>query len=332
MSGFGPRPSAGPLSISPLRGGIGLQTSRQFSSGGARVFDNLIVNAPLALRLAGDEVENKSKLLRKPKASIRRANPTSARRTGAAFTGAQLQRNAFDFAIHRQTATNQNSESEKVEEASEYSEYFLYPTLPLPSTFTPALTTIIRIRLIDSLYDALGGRHPSSSPSSNGPRLFDQSFFLDATTALEYEHRRYLQAKTLLRVLWQTGVLDETTQLDLSSNPAFWTITVTGRRKEELEKVLRESAGFGWHNWCSIEPAEAEQAERGLDWSQVRSTQDWTSGEEQSEVVLSLPPTTLDESRVMEGECEVGSENLISLPSDLSSSDDGGLSDSREWI
>lgn len=294
----------------------------------------------------------------KTKASIRRANPTSARRTGAAFTDVKLPRNAFGFATHRKTTTNQKSESKKVKEeskseATEYSDYFLYPTLSLPSTSTSAFcTTTIRIRLIDSLYDALGGRNPSPSalPFSNdgygGPRLFDQSFFLDATTALEYEHRRYLQAKTLLRVMWQTGVMDENTELDLSSDPAFWTIRVRGWAKGELENVLKDSVRFGWENWCCIEQegAEGEEGERGLDWSQLHPRGDWMteSGEiveDQGEIegLLSLPPTpTLSSGSRLEveseGESEVGSENLMSLPSDLSvSSDDAGLDDSREW-
>ncbi|KAJ1017843.1 hypothetical protein NDA16_005159 [Ustilago loliicola] len=195
LSGFGPRPSAGQLSLSPLRGGVGLQTSRKFSSGSARVFDNLIVNAPLALRLAGDELEDKSKLLRKPKASIRRATPTSARRTGTRFTSAKLPQNALSFATNHCRQAIPQETTKVVEEQSdcgvesEYSEYFHYPSLPLCSTtFNSSSTgaTVIRIRLINPLYDALGGRDPSPSTYAYGPRLFDTAFMLDAATALEF--------------------------------------------------------------------------------------------------------------------------------------------------
>ncbi|SOV03481.1 uncharacterized protein UDID_06699 [Ustilago sp. UG-2017a] len=353
LSGLGPRPSAGQLSLSPLRGGVGLQTSRKFSSGGARVFDNLVVNAPLALRLVGDELEEKSKLARrKPSATVRRAGPVSARRTGAAFTGAKLAKNAFSFANQQkqQQAIPQSKVVEadygKSEVPSEYSEYFQYPSLTIHNSTLASVssTTVIRIRLIHPLYDALGGRDPSPSTLAYGPRLFDQAFLLDASTALEYEHKRYLQAKTLLRVLWQSGVLtEENGELDLASDPAYWTISVRGRGREEVERVLRRAVQFDFAAWCSIgsEGGEEERA-GGLDWSYLHPgttrSEGWltptTSRIERGEEVFSLPstPTLSSGEEVGQGEAEVGSDELMSLPSDVSFSSGAGLSDSREWL
>ncbi|EPQ27798.1 uncharacterized protein PFL1_04543 [Pseudozyma flocculosa PF-1] len=85
-TGFGPRAPLVPRSPTY---GAGLQTARNFSSGG-RVFDNLIVNAPLAVRLAGNELDEKRKMAK--------ASPARGpRRTAAAITHKQREAQAMDL-------------------------------------------------------------------------------------------------------------------------------------------------------------------------------------------------------------------------------------------
>ncbi|SPO31139.1 uncharacterized protein UTRI_05214_B [Ustilago trichophora] len=356
LSGIGPRPAAGQLTLSPLRGGMGLQSARKFSSGGARVFDNLIVNAPLALRLAGDEVEEKAKLAsRKPMTSRRLVHVTGARRTGATFTSAKLPLNAFAFATSVKRPQQQSTASIAEESiksdlnTNDLSEYFQFPQLPLTSP--TACDTVISIRLVDPLFVALGGRDPTPPSHASCPRLFDEAFLFDANTALEYEHRRYLRAKALLRVLWDSGLVkgEHEGEMDLFSDPAMWTVRIIGREPGEVRRTLRASLAFEWEPWCTISPLsnpEENNSQLGdpshvdpSSPSQV-STRSILPIEEAWED-MSSPLSTNDGEWMLEAEGErdslVESEDLMSLPSDMGlSSDDGDLAsslyDSRDWL
>ncbi len=362
LSGIGARPSFGQLSLSPLRGGVGLQSARKFSSGGSRVFDNLIVNAPLALRLAGDEVEDKAKMARRKALSPRRVVPPSAgpRRTGVAFSGSGLPKNAFAFATSRKMAPSAYEESEvssvvaasQKDFESELSTYFQFPTLSLPSSPSQH-GTVLTIRMTDGLFDALGGRHPSPPSHPTAPRLFDQAFLYDANTALDYEDKRNLQAKALLRVLWESGMLKgDDGEMDLSY-PAFWIVTITGVAKEELQEVLERELSFEFHSWCTINAiqdgvSEGFSADASMySESSVASSVSFIGeGATQAEGASisgfeDISPPESDSTG--EGEAmrsPVTSEDLMSLPSSLTFSSVGGgdtwesreLYDSREWL
>ncbi|CBQ69084.1 conserved hypothetical protein [Sporisorium reilianum SRZ2] len=300
LSGLGARPAARTLGLSPLRGGVGLQTARKFSSGGARVFDNLIVNAPLALRLAGDEVEDKAKLVKRLPASTRRTLTAAAgaRRTGSTFSSAALPRNALLFATrHTQTSTTTVTSSTASDSEADFDLYFQFPELALP---TPQ--TIVTLRLIDALHDALGGRAPSAASNPHHPRLFDAAFLLDARTALAYEHRRYLRAKAVLRVLWGAGVVEE---MDVADE-GVWTVRVRGGA-EEVREMVSGRVGFDVEAWCAFEGMQGE--EEGWEASQSGHG----SFEHVSTPELSSVRSTGDEVSLDEAE-------LISLPESASSS------------
>lgn len=284
------------------------------------MLDNLIANAPLALRLVGDEVQEKAKLASRAKAVSPRVIP-GPRRTGAAMGGAKLQKQAFEFARNqRPIASAEGSETE-----SDCSEYFQFPQLLIPSS--PVLhstagrveTVVVTIRLIDPLYDALGGREPSPPIDSSDPRIFDSAFLLDAQAALEYEHTRHLRARAIRLRLSETNRI---THIDVTSDPAFWTFELEGTSATEVESRLREDCEFEWQSWCHIE-------ERVLDPSSI------------------LPPGARSPDSPMSsaGEGEggemveslVGSDELMSLPSEISMSTiEGELSsdlyDSRHWM
>ncbi|KAJ9475013.1 hypothetical protein PHBOTO_004905 [Pseudozyma hubeiensis] len=309
LSGIGARPAAGSLTISPLKGGVGLQTARKFSSGGARVFDNLIVNAPLALRLAGDEVEDKVKMARKqPIGGARRTASASktfgARRTAGTFSGDKLAKNALLFATtgkHTAEPISSTSSCSSVapssisETPAQLDLYFQFPQLDLPATTTNSTTTLVTIRLIDPLYLALGGRHPSPPTKSSNPRLFDSAFLHDATTALEYEHRRYLKAKVVLKVLWDTGLVEE---------------------------VVRSGVEFDVDGWCTFEE-EGRERTGGLDLSYVHEE----AGSSQSDRATTPSLHSMGE---LVAQQSVSSDELISLPSLVSAdSNESVLYDSR---
>ena len=242
LSGLGCRPAAGPLAVSPVRGAVGFQTARKFSSGGARVFDNLIVNAPLALRLVGDEVEDKAKLSRKKAVSSRRGSAgLSARRTGSTFSGAKLPENALSFACKQRSATTA-TRSTHSSVPTDLDLYFHFPQLPHPS-HAYAYDTVVSMRLVDPLHTELGGRAPSSS---DGSRLFDSALLLDVQTAFEYEQVRYLRAKAILRVLWSVG-LDH-----VQLGQERWIVTVKGVRADELMQLLKSEVMFDFDAWCSF--------------------------------------------------------------------------------
>ncbi|SJX64723.1 uncharacterized protein SRS1_15540 [Sporisorium reilianum f. sp. reilianum] len=298
LSGLGARPAARTLGLSPLRGGVGLQTARKFSSGGARVFDNLIVNAPLALRLAGDEVEDKAKLAKRLPASTRRTLTAAAgaRRTGSTFSSAALPRNALLFATSQKSATSASCSTASDSEA-DFDLYFQFPELALPTPHT-----VVTLRLIDALHDALGGRAPSAASNPHHPRLFDAAFLLDARTALAYEHRRYLRAKAVLRVLWDAGVVEE---MDVADE-GVWTVRVRGGA-EEVRQMVSGGVGFDVEAWCAVEGVQGE--EEG--WEASQSGQG--SFEHVSTPELSSVRSTGDEVSLDEAE-------LISLPESASSS------------
>ncbi|CDR88911.1 uncharacterized protein SPSC_05743 [Sporisorium scitamineum] len=310
-SGIGARPAAGQLCVSPLRGGVGLQTARKFSSGGARVFDNLIVNAPLALRLTSDEVQEKAKLVKKQPVSTRRTlTATGARRTGSTFSASKLPHTALLFATRHteQESAASSCKSAPESEAGDFDLYFQFPQLTLPAASTAEC--VVTIRLIDPLYDALGGRHPTEPAV---PRLFDRAFLLDAQTALEYEHRRYLRAKTVLRVLWDAGIVEE---MDVTDD-AVWAVKVRGLAAEEVRKRVRDEVGFAFDSWCRFERVGREEEEGGLDLSFVEEDELLS---QDVEYEVSTPELT--SLRLTSGdEVSVGEGDLISLPeSDASSS------------
>ncbi|KAN0064286.1 hypothetical protein ACQY0O_002417 [Thecaphora frezii] len=85
--GMGPRAPAIPRS--PLHG-AGLQTARNFSSDG-RVFDNVVFNAPLALRLAANELDDKRSMA-KPAPAVR-----GPRRSAAVITHKQREAQAMEL-------------------------------------------------------------------------------------------------------------------------------------------------------------------------------------------------------------------------------------------
>ncbi|GAC93219.1 hypothetical protein PHSY_000782 [Pseudozyma hubeiensis SY62] len=336
LSGIGARPAAGSLAISPLRGGVGLQTARKFSSGGARVFDNLIVNAPLALRLAGDEVEDKVKMARKqPIGSARRTASASktigARRTAGTFSGDKLAKKALLFATkakHTVEQTNTTSLScssvtttSDSETPAQLDLYFQFPQLDLPTTIT-STTTLVTIRLIDPLFLALGGRHPSAPTNSSNPRLFDSAFLHDATTALEYEHRRYLKAKAVLKVLWDAGLVKD---VDMEGEEGTWTVMVRGKRRD-VEEVVRSRVDFGIDGWCVFEE-ESRERTGGLDLSYVHED---LEGSSQFDRVTT--PTLSSTEQVVALQHSVSSDELISLPSLVSDSHDSLLYDSRSQL
>lgn len=351
LSGFGPRPAAGQLALSPLRGGLGLQSTRKFSSGGARVFDNLIVNAPLALRLAGDEVEDKAKLAsRKPMTPRRVVRAAGARRTGATFTSAKLPLNAFEFATSAKRPQQQQQSTTSIAEESiksdlntnDLSEYFQFPQLPLTSP--SACDTVISIRLVDPLFVALGGRDPTPPPNALGPRLFDEAFLLDANTALEYEHRRYLRAKALLRVLWDSGLVkgEHEDEMDLFSDPAMWTVKIVGREPGQVRRALRTRLAFEWESWCTISHlsnTEHHNSQSGMVLSYIdpsspsqlsSRTQSPFASEEELQVMS--PPLSLEGEWVVEREERVESDDLMSLPSSSDLGSDHAVFDSRGWL
>nr|CDI55153.1 putative protein [Melanopsichium pennsylvanicum 4] len=343
LSGYGSRPSAGQLTLSPLKGGMGLQSARKFSSGGARVFDNLIVNAPLALRLASDELDDKAKLARRK--SITTSRQISARRTGASFAGKNLAKKAFVFAT---TATKHHfqptpsislspssvvTKESLVVEEEEHLTYFQFPQISLPifGSSTASCETLVTIRLIDPLHVALGSREPTPPTQvAVGPRLFDEAFLHDANTVLEYEHRRYLRAKAILRVLRDANLLHD---MDLSSDPAVWTVLVKGRGEVEVKTLLDSEVGFEWRSWCNVECLSSETEDSSSE-----------SGGGGLDLSVAQPPSLIRDSRnagasasmrtgeedgfeylnpslsAMSGECagmsSVESEDLISLPDD----------------
>lgn len=336
LSGIGARPAAGSLAISPLKGGVGLQTARKFSSGGARVFDNLIVNAPLALRLAGGEAEDKVKMARKqPIGGGRRTASASktfgARRTAGTFSGDKLAKNALLFAtIGNHTAEPTISTTPSCssvagassETPAQLDLYFQFPQLDLPTTTTTSTTTLVTIRLIDPLYFALGGRHPSAPTNPSDPRLFDSAFLHDATTALEYEHRRYLKAKAVLKVLWDAGLVRD---IDLEGEDGTWAVMVRGERGE-VEEVVRGGVEFDVDGWCVFEE-ESRERTGGLDLSYVHEN----AGSSQFDRVTT--PTLSSTEEVVALQHSVSSDELISLPSlVLSDSQDSVLYDSRSEL
>lgn len=297
------------------------------------MFDNLIVNAPLVLRLAGDEAREKAFAGRKPTPRRAVANP---RRTGATFSSTKLPRNALLFATKpRQAQMEEEGESEAGN--SELSDYFQFPQLPIPTSLPRAeatCDTVITIRLIDSLFEALGGREPY--PPAHDPRLFDSAFLLDANTALEHEHRREMRARAILRALWDTGFITGESEMDLDE--AVWTVVVRGMEAKEVEEVLRERCGFAFGGWCSFEQIHRGSDVDGLDLSyvdQMQGSPDLGLGLGE----FSSPELTPEESVGSRGSAvsEVGSEGMMSLPSSLAWSDDGeeesfdSLYDSRDW-
>lgn len=326
LSGLGPRPSCGPLALSPLKGGMGLQTARQFSSGGARVFDNLIVNAPLALRLVGDEVEAKAKVAAQ-KRNVHSHNASASasmgpRRTGSTFSGANLARNALRFATHKNQHPTQRIPSDCEAAASvgetheanegdwhaELSTYFEFPTLALASAACE--TVVVRIRLIDPLYVALGGRDPTPATDDAEARIFDRAFWLDATTALEYEHRRYLRAKALLRALW-TSHSAHIGRLDLSSD-AVWTVTLTGPTPDEVWAILNAQCAFPFDQWCTIDHTSETHTPLDAELSATHPVAD-VDAHSDSDLQREPEPDWASQSAST-------SDLLMSLPSLLSSS------------
>ncbi|GAC77711.1 hypothetical protein PANT_27d00084 [Moesziomyces antarcticus T-34] len=299
LSGIGARPSGGQLALSPLRGGVGLQSARQFSSGGARVFDNLVVNAPLALRLAADEMNGKAKLARRPLATTPRrlgAAP-NPRRTGTTFSTAKLARNAAVFAATPRSVPSIPSvpsvpSARSVVEScpsvvgdEEPAEMGMYFRMPLPDA---EVGTVVRMRLIDPLYDALGGRDPA--PGLQG-RLFDRAFLHDACTALQYEHARYMQAKALLRVLWSSGLMDGA-QMDME-DPAMWVVHIPGARPDDVRRAMG-AVEFGWTAWCEVEE-RAEGLDLSCAWEAESEHSDTKASEEEAFELLDL---SLPESSV----------------------------------
>ncbi|KAF6766971.1 hypothetical protein PSEUBRA_001602 [Kalmanozyma brasiliensis GHG001] len=338
LSGLGARPCAGPLTLSPLRGGVGLQTTRQFSSGGARVFDNLIVNAPLALRLVGGEVDHKARRGKRAPLAPARA---SARRTGGMFSGANLQRNALRFATNKaqrvveKPAVSVCESFPSTQSEADFEGYFHFPQLPLESG------TLVCIRLIDPLHVALGGREPT--PPTNDPRLFDAAFLLDAQTALEHEHRRYLQAKAVLRVLWGEGWVVESMEL----GEEVWSMIVIGRAPDEVREVLGRCVGFDFDEWCTFTSSDDEGRkvrQGGLDWSAVHVGQGssfglstpLSSAEQMSTPALSsleqVSTPSLSSLEEVEEESSPAASLLMSLPSSTGQSGVGSeLYDSRSF-
>ncbi|TKY88979.1 hypothetical protein EX895_002220 [Sporisorium graminicola] len=334
LSGLGARPAAGQLGLSTVRGGVGLQTARKFSSGGARVFDNLIVNAPLALRLMGDEVEDKAKLAKRQSAvSTRRSLTASAgaRRTGATFGAANLPRNALLFATRetapeKSGASSSKSASAPESETAEFDLYFQFPQLILPSPAAAAAACVVTIRLIDPLYDALGGRPPTEPTNAAHPRLFDQAFLLDAQTALEYEHRRYLRAKAVLRVLWDAGLAEE---VDLADD-AVWTVRVRGMAPDEVRDRVRRGVGFAFDAWCRFDTVGQEDGEDGQSVGLDLSIASVSSASESFAQLLSTPQLSSLEPTLEDA--SVADVDVISLPDSgalSSSSASSSLFDSR---
>ncbi|PWY98020.1 hypothetical protein BCV70DRAFT_194051 [Testicularia cyperi] len=266
-SGLGSRPACGPLTLSPLRGGTGLQTARQFSSGGARIFDNLVVNAPLALRLAADQADEKANLSQRKPAMRRRAvagvSASGPRRTGATFSSANLARNAAKFAATNKAGQRASAkqghcftaaEKQKAVE-TDLSTYFHLPTIDIEHPTTSAVETIItlKIRLSDPLHTRLGGRSPTGAHlTRGGPSLFDAEFVLDAQQALEHEHLRYLQAKAVLRVLWDNDLVRQDTEMDLFSDPTTWTVVLNNVPAKRLLSLLDASLEFDFRPWLRI--------------------------------------------------------------------------------
>lgn len=311
LSGIGTRPAAGRLALSPLRGGVGLQSARKFSSGGARVFDNLIVHAPLAMRLAGDEVQDKLRLAgRQP---VRARTIASAfkspgpRRTGAMFSSEKLAGNAFLFAANKGKTVQEvdvtSCESTTLSDSESQCEldlYFQFPQLELACTST---RTTVTLRLIDPLYVALGGREPSP-PMSTNPRLFDSAFLVDANTALEYEHRRYVRAKAVLRVLWNADLVED---MDLDGDPAVWTVKARGAAGM-VEQTLREHVQFEFQDWCTFvdDAHERDQWDQWDQWNVEADDESASSSQFDLESTSSL-------SSVRVPTCELLDE-VISLP------------------
>ncbi|GAK66422.1 uncharacterized protein PAN0_013d4644 [Moesziomyces antarcticus] len=293
LSGIGARPAGGQLALSPLRGGVGLQSARQFSSGGARVFDNLVVNAPLALRLAADEIDDKAKLARRPPATPRRLGAApNPRRTGTTFSTAKLARNAAVFAATPRSIPSAPSARSVAESCpsvmgdEEPAEMGMYFRMPPPNA---EVGTVVRMRLIDPLYDALGGRDPA--PGLQG-RLFDRAFLHDACTALQYEHARYMHAKALLRVLWTQDLLDGA-RIDME-DPAMWIVHIPNACPGDVRSAMG-GVEFGWTAWCDVEGWG-----EGLDWScawgaESEHSYTQTSQEDDFEMLdLSLPVSSAE--------------------------------------
>lgn len=275
-SGLGARPAFGSLALSPTRGGLGLQTARNFSSGGARIFDNLVVNAPLALRLASDEVEQKSKLLARPHARRprSRAIPADARVAAKDASSTLLLNKVIRTAAPASVATTEAildndhdisvpsrfAQKQKAIE-TDLNTYFELPSLCLPSSLES--TVVLTIRLVDPLYEALGGRDPlpfDVSRGGYGATLFDAPFSLDLSTVLANEHRRYMQAKAVLRVLYDHGLLsNRADSMDLFSHPEQWSISVSGVTASAVRHILDAEVAFEYRPWISFDSEDDDE-------------------------------------------------------------------------
>lgn len=305
-SGLGARPAFGSLAISPMRGGLGLQSARNFSSGGARIFDNLIVNAPLALRLAGDEAEQKAKLLaRAPTRSPRRATPAGPRRTGATFSTANLARNALRFAtqqahkpasvatteaILEQTDGSRYTATEKQKAIStDLDTYFELPALPCEP-----VSATMTIRLTDPLYEALGGRDPlpfDITRAEFGATLFDAPLHMDVSAVVEHEHVRYMQAKALLRVLWAHNLLGPHGSMDLFSDPERWHVSLAGITPAAVRAVLDANLTFDYRSWVLFEGESNVSSRQGsLASTPLNSSPPSTSESDTSFILDASPP------------------------------------------
>lgn len=253
----------GPAYVPSMRHGAGLQSARSFSSGpqGARLFETLVTNAPLALRAVGCEVEDQwSHKWTAQRAWSAFAHSLNVHRfgielDGSLYTPVKRADVAQAKALEKSAATAAayEDETKNTLTVSQYDLEHLFPVAPSKQ---------MRRRVVTTLYVPL---EPDIPPWPNGPawRAVDVSGrILDPEVrerlCLIHEaycdhKRRIVRLEWLLREhhLWPTHLnVDALLSEAEPSHPLALQIEFDGWTKARVCDLLQRRLGS--YDWCTL--------------------------------------------------------------------------------
>ncbi|PWN23050.1 hypothetical protein BCV69DRAFT_297009 [Microstroma glucosiphilum] len=232
----------------------GLQTARNFSSGGPTLAQ-VITNAPLALRAAGDELSDESKKSRRAPSAVTatKARSMGPRRSGA-FGEQQRQKFAFRLAETRNTPdsaqkaarvprTAAAGPSVQVPERQQEQDFdFYFPEAPAPEPLCESekiITTIV-VPVDPDIAGLIQGPHPATpegSPSLLGDGLWD-----------DVQRRTDAYQKHRLRLVSVFRLLDELMGVPpyLRDRQRSFHATCSAVREEDLEYMPETVHNVGY--------------------------------------------------------------------------------------
>lgn len=264
----------GPSLAPSMRHGPGLQTARSFSSGpqGARLFENMITNAPLALRAAGCDLDKDWNR------KATHATPAFAYAMKAQRWGLQCSQRALDMAAASANAAMgawheepKAAVPERIQTVEEYtpSAYDLDLLFPMPVTSRPSskLITTMHVPLEPDISNILE-RDQAVETYASLEDSWTASGMLDTTVrerlhAIHAAYSAHEQRLTALeqvlrgRGIWPSD-LDVSAMLTSSSlrQPLVLEIAFEGWSRDEVQRMLEYHLGSC--EWCSLSETRCE--------------------------------------------------------------------------